>query len=702
MLRKLISLLLIFLSVTTGYTQEFNQAQKQQLPINYLNNGGFEKGKAGWVTYADAASTSPVDGTGGSPVATFVASATTPLRGNQSGLLTKGATNRQGDGFSYDFTIDPTDKGKVLQGSLEYQVVSGTYADNDISFWIYDKTNAVLIQPAPYLLKNSGIIDKLPLEFQTASNSTSYRLIGHISSTSAVAYSIRFDNFIVGPNAKLYGGDIETLTIQRFNSTGSATYTPTPGTRRIVVEMCGAGGGGAGSGTANGTAGGTGGNTTFGTSLLTANGGTGVAGNQGFVAGTGGSVTVSSPAVDMGSAAGGYGNAGSLSTSGATYGIAGGNGGANTFGGSGRGGSGGVAGSDGIVNTGAGGGGGSGAAISGFGSGSGGGAGGSIRASIPGPLAASYAISVGTGGTAGAAGTSGFAGGAGGHGKVVVYEYGLTSSQVISNDADTRIIAAIITGDPASASSGNPLIVPTVSYDTHSGYNATTGRYTVPTPGLYRIYGSLQSASSATTLTIYKNAVSNILAGNLDSNGEATFAGSVLCLAGDIIDLRPGGTVDPTSMTLNIERVSGPSQIFSGESVIANYVTTAGQSIPNNAATPILYGTKVQDSHNAYNTATGTWTAPFSGTYQVCASADYTPNNTTGYRAIHATGNGIERTLDEENAFSVFQHVKGCTSFHLLATQTIVINAIHTKGSAEVLTASDLTNYMTIWRMGNY
>jgi hypothetical protein len=192
---------------------------------------------------------------------------------------------------------------------------------------------------------------------------------------------------------------------------------------------------------------------------------------------------------------------------------------------------------------------------------------------------------------------------------------GWSSNVQMSNDTDTRVVAAIISGDPASATSGNPIIVPTITIDTHAAYSTSTGRYTVPVTGIYKMYGALQSASSATTLTIYKNAVSTALAGNLDSNGEATYAGAVNCSAGDIIDIRPGGTVDATNMTLNIERLSGPAVVAATEIVSASYGLTTVQTVGTNAV--LKYDTKVVDTHNAYSTSTGLFTAPVSGIYEL-------------------------------------------------------------------------------------
>ena len=177
---------------------------------NYINNSGAERDASGWSTYDDGASSSPVDGTAGATITTtWTRTTSSPLRFSGSFLVTKDAANRQGEGVSYDFTIDASDKGKVLQGSFEYAIASGTFADDDLSVWIYDVTNATLIQPAPYKLKNHSLAaEKFGFEFQTSTSSTSYRLIIHVASTSASAYTVKFDNFNVGPQAKLYGSPV--------------------------------------------------------------------------------------------------------------------------------------------------------------------------------------------------------------------------------------------------------------------------------------------------------------------------------------------------------------------------------------------------------------------------------------------------------------------------------------------------------------
>lgn len=276
---------------------------------------------------------------------------------------------------------------------------------------------------------------------------------------------------------------------------------------------------------------------------------------------------------------------------------------------------------------------------------------------------------------------------------------GWSSNVQMSNDTDTRVIAALITGNPASATSGNPIIVPTITIDTAGGYNASTGRYTCTVTGLYKVYGALSSASSATTLTIYKNAVSTALAGNLDSNGEATFSSAVSCSAGDIIDLRPGGTVDATDMTLNFERMSGPAVVAATESVNARYYASA-TSISGSLAT-IVWTTKDFDSHNAMSS--GVYTIPVSGKYQCNSNVQ-----TAGTIALNST---VDVQLQKNGAaVSEFQTYAGgaMTAQNGQISDIISCNAgdtvriqLSSSATLPTIAASNTKVFFSIARVGN-
>lgn len=192
--------------------------------VNFITNSDAEANTTGWAVYADAAGTRPVDGTGGVANVTFTRSTSSPLAGLGSFLFTKDAANRQGQGASFDFTIDAAYKAKVLTIEMDYIVNSGTFVagssttDSDVIVYLYDITNSVLLEPSSIkLLSNSSTIsDKFRASFQTSSNTTSYRLILHCASTSASAYALKLDNVKVSPSKYIFGTPISD----------SFTYTP--------------------------------------------------------------------------------------------------------------------------------------------------------------------------------------------------------------------------------------------------------------------------------------------------------------------------------------------------------------------------------------------------------------------------------------------------------------------------------------------
>lgn len=205
--------------------------------INLITNGDAESGTTGWATYAYAAGTRPVDGTGGSPNVTWTTSATTPLYGVNSFLLTKDAADRQGQGASFAFTVQPAHQAKVLNISFDYIVSSGTFVagtsstDSDIIAYIYDVTNSQLIEPSSIkLLSNStSIADRFNATFQTSATGTSYRLILHCASTSESAYVVKFDNISVSPSNYSYGTPITdwqsyTPTFTGFGTTSAVDF----------------------------------------------------------------------------------------------------------------------------------------------------------------------------------------------------------------------------------------------------------------------------------------------------------------------------------------------------------------------------------------------------------------------------------------------------------------------------------------------
>lgn len=190
----------------------------------------------GWATYADAAGTRPVNGTGGSATVTWTSTSSSPLSGLASFLFTKDAANRQGEGVSYDFTIDAADKAKMLGISFDYAIASGTFVgsgvnttNSDLIVYIYDVTNSALIEPSLIVLDGGPTSGSFKFKslFQTSSSSVSYRLIIHVATTSTSAYTVKFDNVVVGPEATSVSGNTNAAkmvrTTQQTISSASAT-----------------------------------------------------------------------------------------------------------------------------------------------------------------------------------------------------------------------------------------------------------------------------------------------------------------------------------------------------------------------------------------------------------------------------------------------------------------------------------------------
>lgn len=204
--------------------------------INFILNPDAETDTAGWSTYADAAGTTPVDGTGGSPNVTWTRSTSSPLRGTASFLFTKDAANRQGQGVSYAFTIDSADVSKTLQISFDFDGSLTGYAAGDLTAYIYDVTNSVLITPAAVSLAQAKY------QFQTtfvASTSTSYRLILHVASTSTTAYTAKFDNIVVGPQILTLGTTVGprfswSPTVSGFTSATTEMFYQQVGTNILI------------------------------------------------------------------------------------------------------------------------------------------------------------------------------------------------------------------------------------------------------------------------------------------------------------------------------------------------------------------------------------------------------------------------------------------------------------------------------------
>lgn len=196
---------------------------KESISKNYIvANPDAEIDTTGWATYADAAGNVPVDCTGGTATSlTFSRSTSSPLHDSASFLMAQAnSTSLQGKGVSYAFTIDSADQAKVFSIFYDYNAsatfvpsngttaplndgtTTTTAGNSDVETFVYDVTNAVFIPVTPQVITANGTNNFSFLgTFQTAANSTSYRVCQHVATTSANAtgWNFKFDNVLAGP-----------------------------------------------------------------------------------------------------------------------------------------------------------------------------------------------------------------------------------------------------------------------------------------------------------------------------------------------------------------------------------------------------------------------------------------------------------------------------------------------------------------------
>ncbi len=655
------------------------------------------------------------------------------IQKNYSGNYASSASSVAGDMLiSNQFFIDTEDQAKMETIKFSYKLNSGSAntnfsgtSSNSFSIWIYDVTNGAWIQPQGVynFTQNSGVGTALAT-FQTTSNSTGYQLAIVNNTASSGAFSLYVDDFNVGPQyATGVVPQAETITVL----SGTGTYTPPTNTYALEVEVVGSGGGGGASqATAAGqasTGGGGGGGgyakkvidlSTVGATSFSYNvAGTTSGGSTGSGSSfSGGSVTISVNG-------GGAGAGASCATSGGPLFC------------SGAGGSGGTAsggdlnvqggqGSPGIILTagqfsaGAGG-----NSFFGMGSQAGENTGGGT-----GKAGQNY----GTGGDGGAAGASSSAqaGGTGGPGTIIIHEKYRGKNVAMSADTDTRVTAFLVQGSSTSiVSSGFTTITWSsgATTDTHVGYNGTT-TYTIPVSGYYDLdfTGAINIPAAAGAATFVGQFVKNgstvisqcssFINSNVGSGNASPFnclLHGYLFKAGDtlIVQAQTNNSIASTTMSSpiwSVARKTGPAVVAATETVAAFAQSTATTSLTTNTFITPAFNAAIKDTHNAFNTSTGVFTAPVSGSYTACATTTVAPSVAAQLVDLAISVGGNSNIIRVQNVSAgTGVSPSQCFSAPMTAGQTAFMQLRCTFGSGTCALTTGLNQSASfeIWRVGN-
>jgi hypothetical protein len=300
---------------------------------------------------------------------------------------------------------------------------------------------------------------------------------------------------------------------------------------------------------------------------------------------------------------------------------------------------------------------------------------------------------------------------------------GWSSSTLMSNDANTNVIAARMTGATATVTSSySDVTWTTIVNDTSGAMGSTT--YTIPVSGYYNICGSLYiSAASITAGQIFSVSLFNISTSttllestyvyqgtNTTSNSLPFNFKDVLFSSGNTFKIQikattttPAITSSATENYLSIEKVTGPSAISATESVNGRYFSST-TTISSSLAT-VVYATKGWDTHGAYNNSTGIWTCPVSGKYEFNAAIDtagtYVLNNILD---LQVQQSGSSSQISESKIFAPGAATNLTASvpdlFYCQSGDTIKVQ-VSSQATGPTIVSNNNTNYISWTRVGN-
>jgi hypothetical protein len=298
-------------------------------------------------------------------------------------------------------------------------------------------------------------------------------------------------------------------------------------------------------------------------------------------------------------------------------------------------------------------------------------------------------------------------------------------SNVQIGSYDGRTVSARYTGTAMSGSftAANDLKYNNRIYDTHDAYNTSTGLFTAPVAGYYRVSGvctlsaTTTANSSFTEVLIYKNgSLYGRLAADLAQLSTAGYtfvvpAGSTLvqCNAGDTISLRvnTSGTISSISFNnsanhnyIDIELVPGRSTLAAADTV-AFAATKASGSAANGTADVTSYTTEF-DTTGSFNASSGVFTAPTAGVYSGSACVSYVAN-ATGARSLEIQVNGSTVRTGPRIPATSANDVGVSLGFtlRLNAGDTVKVRSIQTSGASLNFSTVTAATSFSMERVGN-
>lgn len=631
--------------------------------INLITNGNADNAPASIFTpYQNAAQNRPVDGVGPGSLVTTSLTTATPLSGTKSFLLTKPATNCQGQGWTVLNQSLPLEyRAKSLKVAVSYIVNSGTFVagnnsntplDGDIIWYFYDITNSKLVEPSNIKMfsNSSTISDKFEATVQFDYNCTAFRLIAHCATTSAVAYEIQVDNFNVGPSQYVYGTPITDWKDLPNTSAGvllkATTTSPTYGTivtNKAMYRRVG-------------------GNLEIEWDYHQSTVGTAGVGLY--------LIDISQLGLSIDT------SMKKITTTGTISGASDSSVGTFNY----------ADGSNSAVGMGI---------LSVYSSTQ-------LKATFP-YVAASSGNGVWSSYYAHTATSSDL----GWSIRASIPILGWSSSVQMSDSADTRVVAAKYkVSGVKSYSATVPLNYDTLVYDTHGCVtpSATNWKFTSKTASWYRVSVVYIDPAAPTSLGIYiNNTLTDYLCTVLTATAPSSGYGEVYLKSGDFLDIRSNAatslnnTAYTTFNSVMISSIQGPQAIAASETMSLRYCSSAAQSLPSGNNT-LSFATKNHDTHGLWNGTT--FTAQIAGKYAIKVVTSNPASNaglSGNVLRIIKNGSSIAEKYYTNTYVNTANYTYDLTDeLDLIAGNTISFQFYNGFGATTTAIANNTNNFMSI------
>ena len=275
---------------------------------------------------------------------------------------------------------------------------------------------------------------------------------------------------------------------------------------------------------------------------------------------------------------------------------------------------------------------------------------------------------------------------------------GWSSQTIVSEDFGGRdvIVEAFGNGNTALTSGVTDIDWTTKVRDTTASWDGTT--FLVPETGSYIISGFVRLAVNGSFgMRAYIDGVQDsYLVYDIDTNSTIHhFQETFVFEKGQQVTFR--SVVSSPALTnsnihrINIKKLGSSQQVLETEIVAATYSSDSGQVV--NSGSNYVYEDLINDSHNAYNTSTGVYTIPVTGSYAIGSSAR------AGISQAHVTtirhnGNDVSQAFQGNTDDS---SVKDFIIYPCIKGDTIEIK--NSTGITKTLTTTSTDNTFSIARV---